>query len=41
MGERVENVSSGVDCYSVRQPLGVTAAGGGGPFVCSSLAAEL
>ena len=25
MGEIVENVSTGIDCYSVRQPLGVTA----------------
>lgn len=25
MGETVENVASGIDCYSVRQPLGVVA----------------
>jgi malonate-semialdehyde dehydrogenase (acetylating)/methylmalonate-semialdehyde dehydrogenase len=25
MGNMVENVATGIDCYSVRQPLGVTA----------------
>lgn len=25
MGETVENVASGIDCYSIRQPIGVCA----------------
>ena len=36
-GEIVENVASGIDCYSIRQPLGVRQQGGGvsGPPDCS------
>lgn len=26
MGEMLENVASGIDCYSIRQPLGVSSA---------------
>lgn len=37
MGETVENVASGIDCYTIRQPVGVRRSGAGSSNHCKGL----